>query len=476
MLLEIDQTEQRKVIEAFGKKFLGKDAVLEDFEPLKAGVSYNYKVKFSGKEYVVKVDNPDANNALQSLGKGTPSQDERARDFNLKAGIINFKIANHNLRAPAFIAAQGREGEFCIRPEDALDKDSLPAEFAGKIVSMQNLVQLSKDKAASAQQDQEFLTNLATQIGRLHRPSALVSEFAPPERSSAQLAFEKNRRNAQEFYGATAPERREKIAASALEIEAFLRDIKESKPEIYSKLLKIFPEGKCDVELMVKIVEDVCAKDRPQPPLPRMQLSHNDLHTGNMIRDGSDVALIDFDDIGISEAVSDLNIQFFGPLNLIRYGDLEMSDELHFDTSKVRDFMKGYISYNPYLSKEELKMATEFVVKFACRDLLTIAQTAHNYAQDKESVSQEDYGKLDFWDKTFKIAEQQIDNKEALKQELSDVYDAAHKAAQSQTVEALLDLPLKQKESFVERFAPKEKTPESFVQKVMGNRGGVNEL
>ncbi len=120
------------VLTALGKEFLGEDAALTSFEELEAGVSYNYKVQFGDKKFILKVDNPTV--GLRAALKDV-SGDERSDDkrFNLIARFVNEKV-ERGLQAPAFLPVIGMDGEFCVTADK--DDESLPREFRGAVVSM----------------------------------------------------------------------------------------------------------------------------------------------------------------------------------------------------------------------------------------------------------------------------------------------------------------------------------------------------
>ncbi len=364
------------VLTTLGKEFLGEDAALTSFEELEAGISYNYKVQFGDKKFILKVDNPTV--GLRSALKDV-SGDERSDDkrFNLIARFVNEKV-ERGLQAPAFLPVIGMDGEFCVTANK--DDESLPKEFRGAVVSMQPF--LAKGKAVHQTPSASEARSLGDNLGKLHRPSSLSEEFPVPLESSQVANSRIRRQELEKQFGTTREERVASYETSSAAVELYMASLSSSSDEVekklYTEMLKYFPDGKCSAETLGSVIEAACVSQPKQDLSTMRQISHNDLHGGNMLVDGTEVTLIDFDELGRAGVAEDLWMQIEPVLNIFHRG--EAGENPIPRQELLEEFLCGYLAHNPYLSRLEFQAVEDLtnmiVAKLASQALAEMVTLA----------------------------------------------------------------------------------------------------
>jgi|GEM_PF-3411562 len=452
-----------ETLQGFGRKFLGEDSILQGFEELEAGVSYNYKVQFGGKSYILKVDNPTIGMRahLKERSNDTRSGDER---FNTIAQFVNDKVAK-GLQAPSFLGVQGEDGNFCVTA--GTTDEALPPEFRGNTVSMQPFLEITKP--ASKSLSSKEVASLATNLGILHRPSHLAAQFPTPEAPPLADSFRQNREKLLTHFGATEEERTSKIAETAQNIDGLITRLStKTDPEsieMHKNMMRWFPEGKCDVALLSAIVERAC-KEKSRDDLSTRQISHNDLHQGNMLRDGANVTIIDFDELGRSGITDDVWMQLDANLDVFRREEEVQRKEAQkrivagnateqvataevvFSGAKrtpitplptrgssasvkqdeIENFLAAYMGNNPYMTRREFQKVVDSSVEVPARiasdSMLKVAKFAGNQNPSVDEVK-EFSGFISREPGILAMFEQATTHEETRKEALGMAYDEA---------------------------------------------------
>ena len=364
------------VLTTLGKKFLGKDAALTSFEELEAGVSYNYIVEFGDKKFILKIDNPTVGMraALKDVSGDNRSDDER---FNLIARFVNEKV-ERGLQAPTFLPVIGRDGEFCVTADQ--DDESLPKEFRGTVVSMQTFLEkgkavqtfLEKGKAVQIPSASQA-RSLGDNLGKLHRPSSLAQKFPVPSESAKVADSRMLRQDLEKQFGKTRKDRVANYETSSAAVEHYMASLNSSSVEVerklYTEMLKYFPDGKCSAETLGSVIETACVSQPKQDLSTMRQISHNDLHSGNMLVVGTEVTLIDFDELGRAGVTEDLWTQIERVLKIFRG---EASENPIPRLELLEEFLCGYLAHNPYLSRSEFQ-AVEDLTNMIVAGLASLA-------------------------------------------------------------------------------------------------------
>ena len=354
-----------KVLTTLGKKFLGANAVLRSYEELKAGISYNYKVQFGDKEFILKVDNPKV--GMRANNKDV-SGDQRPDDkrFNLIAGFINEKV-KRGLQAPAFLPVIGNDGEFCV----IADKDDarLPEEFRGVVVSLQTFS--AKGNGVDHISSTSEARSLGDNLGKLHRPSPLSEDFPAPLESPQVADSSRQREKLERQFGTI--DRQESYTASSGAVESFMTSLasssEEAEKKLYTEMLKYFPDKKCSPETLELVIETACASQPKQNFTKSIgQISHNDLHVGNMLVGDTGVTLIDFDELGRAGVAEDLGQQIERLLNIFNRGEAIKNQTPKLPKQALlEEFLCGYLAHNPYLSRSEFQAVEDLTIMNVAR-------------------------------------------------------------------------------------------------------------
>ena len=378
-----------EVLTTLGKKFLGANAVLRSYEELEAGISYNYKVQFGDKEFILKVDNPTV--GMRAHNKDV-SGDQRPDDkrFNLIAGFINEKVKG-GLQAPAFLPVIGKDGEFCV----IADKDdaSLPEEFRGVVVSMQPFS--AKGKGVRHISSASEARSLGDNLGKLHRPSRLSQDFPVPLESSQVANSSKRLEQLEIQFGTTRPNRLASYKTSSEAVESYMTSLasssEEAEKKLYTEMLKYFPDKKCSPKTLELVIETACAS-QPKQDLSIWQISHNDLHGGNMlVDDKAGVTLIDFDELGRAGVAEDLWMQIEPLLDIFNREEAIKNQTPKLPKQALlEEFLCGYLAHNPYLSRSEFQAVEDLtkmnVATFASGALAEMVKLATSLEKPTEEV------------------------------------------------------------------------------------------
>ena len=345
---------------------MGANALLRSYDELEAGISYTYKVKFrykdGDKEFILKVDNPKVR--MRANNKDV-SGDQRPDDkrFNLIARFINEKV-KRGLQAPAFLPVIGKDGEFCV----IADKDDarLPEKFRGVVVSMQPFS--AKGKGVRHISSAPEARSLGDNLGKLHRPSRLSKDFPVPLESPQVADSSKQRKQLEIQFGTTKPNRLASYITSSKAVKSFMTSLasssKEAEKKLYTEMLKYFPDKKCSSETLGLVIEAAFAS-QPKQDLssPKqnlssiLQISHNDLHGGNMLVDNTaGVTLIDFDELGRAGVAEDLWRQIEPLLDIFNREEAIKNQTPKLPKQALlEEFLCGYLAHNPYLSRSEFQ-------------------------------------------------------------------------------------------------------------------------
>ena len=347
------------------------------------------------------------------------------------------------------MGVQGEDGHFCVTAE--VD-EALPPEFHGNTVSMQPFLEITKPTSKSLSGKE--ITSLATNLGILHRPSRLAAQFPTPEAPPLADSFRQNREKLLTHFGATEEERAVKIAETVQNIDGLITRLStqtdSESVEIHKNMMRWFPEGKCDVALLSAIVERAC-KEKPLDDLSTMQISHNDLHQGNMLRDGKDVTIIDFDELGRSGISDDVWVQLDGNLDVFRREEEVERREAatkvvgrpkhtpitpiptrgssaSVKQDEIESFLAAYMGNNPYMTRREFQKIVDSSVEVPARisagAMLTIAEFAEKHNPSKDEV--QEYSRLISRNPgIFAMFEQATAHEETRKEALGMAYDEA---------------------------------------------------
>ena len=383
-----------KVLTILGKKFLDANAVLRSYEELEAGISYNYKVEFGDKdgdkEFILKVDNPTV--GMRANNKDV-SGDKRPDDkrFNLIARFINKKVES-GLQAPAFLPVIGKDGEFCV----IADKNDaeLPEEFRGVVVSLQPFS--AKGEGVDNISSPSEARSLGDNLGKLHRPSPLsspLSEGFPVPLKSPQVADSIRQREQLEIqFGKTKLNRQESYITSSEAVGSYMTRLASSSEEgeekkLYTEMLKYFPNNQCSPETLALVIETACAS-QPKQDLSIWQISHNDLHGGNMLVGDTGVTLIDFDELGRAGVAEDLWKQIEPLLDIFNREEAIKNQTPKLPKQALlEEFLCGYLAHNPYLSRSEFQAVEDLtimnVARIASGDLAEMVKLATSTSLEK---------------------------------------------------------------------------------------------
>lgn len=377
----IDKKNLHQVLENYSKNFLGSEASLQDFEELEAGVSYNYKLKIGDSWFMLKVDNPEAEHSLRNqLKEGYYEQGQAAllpeERFNLIAKFLEKKIAK-GLQAPSFLKIQEPQAsgensdKFCFV---AKSDEIAPTEFHDRVVSMQKFIEVEKPVSSRETLSNQQLSMLGHEMGMLHRPYPEANKFPIPKKSSGSYFFDQNRESVERVFGNTQEERVARVGEVVGKIDTLKSRLEAQDLEHFNQF---FPYSRSEaISLISALLERAC-RNSVVHDLDIKQISHNDLHAGNMIRNGDEsLSIIDLDEAGISSAGHDLymileNIDVFKRIPEARRSKEEqkelMSGSLtkklqpiiEVEQEKIENLLTSYLVHNPYMTRSEFQKVVD---------------------------------------------------------------------------------------------------------------------
>lgn len=475
---DFDGARLKEVIKKFGRNFLGEDAAISDVEELEAGVSYNYKLRSGGLDYILKVDNPQNNNARKLFANDSNDTRSDAERFNDIAEFVNAKIADHYLHAPEFVAA--RSGGFCL-VNDSDDAD-LPKEFHGRVVSLQKF--LTVEQAPANKRDpysQQELKSLAENLGRLHRPMVAAQQFPTPKKAPSETIYDNVRAKVEEHFGFTKEERAEKITAMANLLQQRVTQMLNDGKVLEAKaIMQFFPEDTINADFLQQVVEDYCNKPKRATDLSEtMQLSHRDFHRGNMVRGDDRVALIDFDELGRANPISDMWMLLEADLDIFNSaGDKTKTARIDI----LNDFLVEYLAFNPYLTRQELKGFADYtqdarrgvMMRKIC-ELDDFVKGEKTTQKGVETITEDDVEAMSRglrdtkWMTRFETEEGKVRD-EAHRKMLGEAYDAVFaglvKARPNVDAQLLADVPPFKGRGELDHLDLATDKPKSWVEKV----------
>jgi hypothetical protein len=194
-----------------------------------------------------------------------------------------------------------------------------------------------------------------------------------------------------------------------------------------------------------------------------------------MLRDGSSVTLIDFDELAQSTIVEDLVMQFEAVLNIFRHGDKPMDAMDRHVTAKqemLESFLTGYLAHNPYLSRSDLAAATDLTNTIFARLAGEVLVEILGVASREVDPSEEEIAALtNLISNRSLIAVILLDPENAAKERdlLTASYDKVFgEISKGRVVEALVDRPFTAKEKRLEYLdlARSRKRPGDWVSRV----------